>query len=194
MSFYSIVLVLFLIMDPLGNISSFLSQLQGYDGAKKRLVVLREMGFALGAMLLFFCIGEFLFQFLDVSEITVMLSSGIILFLVAIQILFPTVSSLRENLPKEKPFVIPLAIPLTAGPSLLATIMLYAHTEPSVMMLQAILFAWALATAILLLAPEIFRFVGKNGLLAAEKLMGMVLIMLGIQRIMEGIHLFIQNS
>lgn len=194
MTLISIVLVLFLIMDPIGNVSSFLSQLSEYKPEKQRILIIREMFFALLAMIIFNYIGEYLFSLLQISEVTVRLSSGIILFLVAIQILFPTVGSLRKNLPEGPPFIIPLAIPLIAGPSLLATVMLYAHLEPSQsLMLLAILIAWLLALGTLLIGSQLQKLIGDNGLSACERLMGMILVLLAIQRFMEGVQLFIKS-
>lgn len=195
MTTFSIALVLYLIMDPIGNISSFLSQMSAYSEKKRLWVTFREMLFALIAILIFAFIGENLFQILDLSETTVRLSSGLILFLVAFQILFPTTNSLRENLPEEEPYVIPLAIPLTAGPSLLATVMLYSHLEESnQMMLSGILIAWIAALITLLLGGKLQKLIGDNGLVASERLMGMILVLLAIQRFMEGIKLFMSTS
>lgn len=195
MTMTSIVLVLFLIMDPIGNIQSFLSQLERYSPRKRALVTLREMGFALLLMLFFNFAGELIFNVLDISEVTVRLSSGVILFLVAFEILFPTINNFRQNLPQEEPFFIPLAMPLIAGPSLLATIMLYAHIEESLsVMVIALFIAWLLALLVLLFAGPIHRCIGSNGLFACERLVGMILILLAIQRFMEGVLMFLQSK
>jgi len=182
-------------MDPIGNIQSFISQLSRYDQRQRMWVLLREMLFALGLMLLFNFAGELFFNVLDISEITVRLSSGVILFLVAFEILFPTMNNFRQNLPKEEPYFIPLAVPLIAGPSLLATIMLYAHIEESfVVMVVAILIAWVFALLVLMFAHPIHRLIGNNGLMACERLIGMILILLAIQRFMEGVLMFIRST
>src|SRR5690606_12393454 len=117
-----------------------------------------------------------LFSVLNLTEISVNLASGLILFITAMQILFPTLSSIRKNLPKEEPFLIPLAIPLIAGPSLLATIMLFSHTEDNTLMLAAILISWAAACVVLFSSNFLYRILGKNGLFGIEKLLGMILI------------------
>ena len=193
--FMNIFLALFLIMDPVGNISSFLSMVKDLPPAKQRKVIFREMVIALVFMLLFNLIGEYLFFFLDLESTAVRLASGVILFLVAIKILFPGPTSLRNHLPAGEPFIIPMAIPLIAGPSLLATIMLFTHEEPSqTLMISAIVAAWLLASVVLLLGPQLSRILGKNGLVAAERLMAMILIMLAIQRFMEGVQEFVQSN
>lgn len=195
MTLFSIALVLFLIMDPIGNISSYLSLVNGLPKKRRMWIVVREMLIALAFMILFNYIGEFLFILLGISETAVRLSSGVILFLVAIKILFPSQDSIRANLPKGEPFIIPLAVPLIAGPSLLATIMLFAHLESSQpLMLAAIFIAWLSAAAVLFFAEPLERVLGKNGLTACEKLMGMVLVLLATQRFLEGIVLFYQSN
>lgn len=191
LSFISIIVVLFIIMDPVGNIPAYLNLVKGIDAGRQRYIVCREMLIALALMILFNYIGEFIFSLLDISDITVRLSSGVILFLTALRILFPASNSLRSNLPSGEPFITPLAVPLIAGPSLLATIMLFAHLEASQpLMLGAIIIAWLFALIVLLLAPLLKRYLGTNGLSAAERLMAMILVMLSIQRFLEGVQEF----
>lgn len=179
-------------MDPVGNISSFLNLLKDLPKEKRRKIIIREMLIALAAMVVFNFLGEYIFNILQISETTLKLTSGAILFLVAIKILFPSIDSLRANLPAGEPFITPLAIPLIAGPSLLATIMLFAHFEPSQSkMLAAIIIAWFFAAIVLLLGRRLQNVVGINGLMACERLMGMVLVMLAIQRFAEGLQQFV---
>ena len=192
LSLFSIAVVLFLIMDPVGNIASYLSLTRELQPKRRTWVLIREMAIALVLMLIFNFIGEYIFSLLEISEITVRLASGAILFLVAIKILFPSTNSFRSNLLKGEPFIVPLAIPLVAGPSLLATIMLYANMESSeTVMLAAIFVAVFAAFLVFLLAPYIFRLLGNNGLLALEKLMGMILVLMAVQRFADGIKMFL---
>lgn len=193
MTLASLSLIFFLIMDPFGNIHCFIEQLKGNDKKEFKKAVFREMLFAGAIMLVFALIGEWLLQFLQLSVPTVYISSGAILFLTAFQILFPTSKSLRNNLPKEPPYIIPLAIPLIAGPSLLATIMLFSHEEPFFFVLLAMAISWCLALAVVAFSHEIRSVLGENGLLATERLMGMILILLAIQRVAEGVILFIES-
>lgn len=193
LSLFSITVVLFIIMDPVGNIPTYLNLMKEVEPSRRPWVLIREMLIALVFMLVFNFVGEYIFSVLELSDIAVKLSSGLVLFLTAIKILFPSANSFRMNLPKGEPFIIPLAMPLIAGPSLLATIMLYARMEASIsLMLEAILIAWVLALLVLSAAPLFKRYLGTNGLMAFERLMGMVLVMLAIQRFMEGIKAFIQ--
>lgn len=191
MNLFSLTLIFLLIMDPFGNISYFLKALQHVPPERRSWVILREMLFALIAIMAFCAVGEWIFTALQVSETSVRLSSAVVLFLTAIKILFPTSDSLRARTSDGEPFVIPLAIPLIAGPSMLATVMLFAKLEPLTLMLPAIAISWLLATALLLAGAPLQRIVGNNGLLAVEKLVGMILVMLSIQRLGEGIQQFV---
>lgn len=192
MSFLSMSLIFFFIMDPIGNINSYMSMVEHITPRRRMWVVVREMLIALAAMMLFVLLGETIFTYLHLSEISLHLSAAIILFLVAIKILFLSPTSPRANLPKEEPFVIPLAIPLIAGPALLATIMLYALLPeiPNTTMTLAIFTAWLCSSIILLAAPKIKQVMGSNGLIACERLIGMLLIILAVQRFLIGIALF----
>lgn len=191
---FTVIVILFLIMDPIGNISSFLHMVQELPPRRVRWVVFREMLIALIFMLVFNFLGEYIFVVLQLDKPTVEVASAIVLFLTAIKILFPASNSLRANLPVGEPFIIPLAVPLIAGPSLLATIMLLAHLETSQSgMLLAIIIAWVLAMLVLLSARQLQRYLGSNGLMAGERLTGMLLVMLAIQRGMEGLSAFIDT-
>ena len=192
MDFFTVSLMLFLIMDPLGNVTPYLSLVNELSPKRRHIIVFREMLIALGLMLAFNFLGEVIFDLLDLSVVTVELSSGIILFLTALKFLFSAKDSIRANLPAGEPLVVPLAIPLIAGPPLLTTIMLFARLEPSIpLMVGAILTAWLCAVSILLAAPFLKRTLGANGLIAFERLTAMIVVMLAIQRFMEGVKDFI---
>ena len=191
LSLFSLPIILFLIMDPVGNIPAYLTLVEKFSPQRQKKILFREMLIALALMIVFAFLGEALFYILQVSDITVMLSSGAILFLTAIKILFPTSDSLRANLPQQEPFIIPLAVPLIAGPSALATIMLFSKITTLGEMLIGITIAWISSLIVLYLAPFLQKYLRNSGLMACERLMGMILVMLAIQRFMEGIHHFV---
>lgn len=191
MSLFSVALILFLIMDPIGNMSYYLSLVKDIPTKRQNWIICREMLIALFVMLAFNFLGEVFFDFLSLTETTVRISSGIILFLIAIKILFTAPDNPRANLPPGEPFIFPFAIPLIAGPALLATIMLFAHLEPyQGVMIGAILIAWFLSGIILFFSNSIKRILGENGLIALERLIGMVLVLIATQRFLEGLLLF----
>lgn len=194
MSILSLTIVLFLIMDPIGSVSSFNKTLETVAPARRRWVIAREMLIALFLMLVFNTIGEGLFSFLQVSETTVRLASGVILFFGALRILFPPAVEPEIKLPEGEPFIVPLAIPGVAGPALLATIMLFARiTIGFTPMFIAILIAWGLSFAILFFSKRLTKIFGHSGLMACERLMGMILVLMAIQRFMDGIQLFVDT-
>ena len=195
MSLLTLCLTLFLIVNPLGNLKVFLSVFEGMKPGRQSFVIAREMLIALAAMFLFSFFGEYITSVFNFDNTTVFITSGIVLFLVAIKILFPPK---EEHLPRfhgEEPFLVPIAIPVVASPALLATIMLFSHSEPLIMpMVIGILVAWFASALIFLGSRKILRILGPSGLLAVERLMGIVLVLLSIQRFMDGILLFMSQQ
>jgi len=190
MSIVSLTLIFFLIMDPLGNVAYFIEVLSHIPPKQQRWVIVREMLIALAVMGLFYFLGDLILDFLEVSNASVSLTSGTILFLVAIKIIFPSSRYSRvQSHGDTEPFIVPLAIPLIAGPAMLATIMLYSHLLGASVLIP-ILVAWLAASTVLISSPFLMKTLGKNGLMAIERLMGMILILLAIQRFLEGIGIF----
>lgn len=182
-------------MDAFGNASSFAKILSPYPSEKRYKILLRELFFALGIMLLFNIFGDFFLDIFSLSMISVNLCSGLILFLFSIQVLFPMTQNIRHSFLHHEPFIIPIAVPFIAGPSLLATIMLFSHGASNPFYVTgAILLSWIFTVAVSLSCFLLKRFVGENGLNAVEKLSAMILIMLAIQRITEGVKLFLEAA
>ncbi len=190
MTLLTLTLILFLIMDPIGHVKAFIKCLEGVQPKRQQFIIWREMFIALGFMLVFNAIGEWLSELLAISETTVYLASGLILFIVAIKIIFPSSDPDELQVPEGEPFIVPMAIPMVAGPALLATIMLYAESETRIMpMLFAIIFAWIASCIILINSKRILALLGSSGVTACEKLMGMVLVLISVQRLAAGILL-----
>lgn len=195
MSLFSLSLIFFIIIDPMGNLMSYRNLLQHVPEKRRFWVGLRELSIALAVMLLFNGIGEILFALLGFCESALRIASGIIIFLIALKILFPGEDAIRTHLPSGEPFVFPLAVPLLAGPGLLATIMLYAHLEPSQPhMIAAILLAWGASSLVFLFSSSFYKVLGENGLAAFERLTAMVLVLLAIQRVADGLQLFVTGK
>lgn len=183
--------VLFLVMDPMGNIPLFLSILKNVEEKRRRRIILRELLIALGILLFFLFFGQQLLDFLHLQQESVRLAGGIVLFIIALRMIFPKKNAgIMGDLPDQEPFIVPLAIPLIAGPSALATLILMVRNDPSRMMEWTItlLIAWGLSAGILLSAPFFYRILRERGLSAIERLMGMLLIMISVQMIMDGVR------
>ncbi|MGL5370363.1 MAG: YhgN family NAAT transporter [Plesiomonas shigelloides] len=189
MEMMSAAVLLFLIMDPLGNLPVFMSVLRHLEPKRRRFVLLRELLIALLVMMLFLFAGDHLLSFLNVREETVSISGGIILFLIAIRMIFPKPGGVTGLKPGEEPFLVPLAIPLVAGPSVLAALLLLAKQHPgeNMTLVLALLLSWGLSVLILLSSEVLNRWLGTKGLDAMERLMGLILVMISTQMFLDGI-------
>ncbi|CAL4325174.1 UPF0056 inner membrane protein YhgN [Buchnera aphidicola (Protaphis terricola)] len=190
----STTILLILIMDPLGNLPVFMTILKNLNTKRRKIIVIREMIIALIVMLIFLFIGEKILNIFNLKTETVSISGGIILFLIAIKMIFPSEKN-NEATPKEEPFLVPLAIPLVAGPSLLATLMLLSHQYLHYMsyLVASLLIAWFFTTIILLLSSFFLKLFGSKGVNALERLMGLILIILSTQMFLDGIKIWFQN-
>ena len=189
---FSAVVTLFLIMDPIGNIPLFLSILKTVAPERRRLVLLREIAIAYVVLLVFLFAGAYLLRFLGLEQETISIAGGIVLFLIAVRMIFPADSHAPEPLEGE-PFVVPLAIPLIAGPSTLAALLLLQRSAPAhvVSLFFAVTIAWALSGAILLSSTFFYRVLRERGLVALERLMGMLLVMVAVQMLLNGVKTFL---
>lgn len=190
MDILSVGLTLLLIMDPLGNIPLFLSVLKTVeDDRRRRKILIRELFFALLVLLLFLFVGQYLLQLLNLRQEAVSISGGIVLFLISIRMIFPSEKGVMGDLPDGEPFFVPLAVPLLAGPSTLAMLILLARSQPERIFewLIAVLGAWSVTSIIMLSSTKLNKLIGKRGLMAVERLMGMVLVAISVQMLMDGI-------
>ncbi len=186
------VVTLFLIMDPIGNIPLFLSVLKPVDSRRRRRVLVREIAIAYVVLLAFVFLGGYLLRFLGLDEATISVAGGIVLFLIAVRMIFPAGGGPTTDAPEGEPFIVPLAIPLFVGPSTLAALLLLQRTSPGQTgpLLLAVTVAWALSGAILLSATFFYRVLRERGLMALERLMGMLLVMIAVQMFMSGVRTF----
>jgi multiple antibiotic resistance protein len=177
-------------MDPLGNIPFFLTALKHVEPARQRRVVVRELLIALAVLVIFLFAGRFLLELLHISEPALTLAGGVILLLIAVRMIFPAAERpLHEDVEGE-PFIVPLAIPYVAGPSALATELLLMSREPErwAEWLAALLLAWFVSALIILAASALRHYLGQKGLIAMERLMGMVLITVAVQMMLNGVR------
>ncbi|MDR9827357.1 YhgN family NAAT transporter [Vibrio sp. FNV 38] len=181
--------MLFLIMDPLGNLPIVLSILKHIDKKRQRMVLVRELLFALGILMLFLFAGKSIMSFLQVEPETLSISGGIILFIIAIKMIFPSAGSITGLAAGEEPFIVPLAIPMIAGPSVIAALLLLSsqHPEKMVELSLAVLLAWGATFLILMFYGVFHKLLGERGLKAIERLMGLLLVMISTQMFLDGL-------
>jgi multiple antibiotic resistance protein len=192
MTFASAAVLLFLVMDPLGNVPPFVAALARVAPARRTRVLARELLIALAALVAFLFFGRPLLGLFGIREESLAVAGGIVLLLISLRMLFPVASQADEDLDGE-PFIVPLAIPFVAGPSSLATILLLAGrpgADPLVLG-GALLSAWAASSAILLSAPLLQRALGRRGLVALERLMGLLLVALAVQLFLDGVRAYL---
>jgi small neutral amino acid transporter SnatA (MarC family) len=166
MTVLSAALLLFLVLDPFGNIPFFLVALERIDPARRRQVLVRELLIALAALLTFLVSGGYLLDLLQISEPSLGVAGGTILFLIAVRMVFPRPAGAQEPELEGEPFIVPLAIPYIAGPSALASVLLIMNREPARWpeWLLATVLAWGATAVLVFLASGLSRYLGRRGL------------------------------
>ena len=186
MALFSIAVSVFLILHSLGNIPFFVGILGTYPVKRQRRIILRECLIALCILLLFNFFGEEIFGLLGISQGVVGIAGGTLLFLISLSMIFPKDDTHKH--PEREPFIFPLAIPVMAGPGAITTVMIFAQqTQKPMLVMGAILLAWIPSTILLLAASNIKFLLGQKGLLACERLGGMLICLIAIQMLMSGI-------
>jgi MarC family membrane protein len=196
MTILSAALLLFLILDPLGNIPVFLSLLRGMPPHRQRIVLARELLIALAVLMLFLWFGQYALEAMHLRQESVSIAGGIVLFLIGLRMIFPPPQGLMGEIPDGEPFIVPMAIPLVAGPSGMAAVMLMGSQEPGRMAewSLALLLAWAATAAILFSATLLYKRLGSRALIAVERLMGMLLVAISVQMLLDGLASYLRSN
>lgn len=194
MNLYSAAITLFLVMDPIGNIPLFLSVLKNVEAKKRKRIIFREMMIALAILLVFLFFGKSILAGFQISQPALRLSGGVILFLIALKMIFPSSAQEGEEADAE-PVVVPLATPLIAGPSAMAIVTLFSVQHPEKMGLwaAAVLISWSVSSVILISSDFLRKLMGDKIIKAVERLMGMILTTMAIEMILAGIAAFLQG-
>ncbi len=190
MIIWSAAITLFLVMDPLGNIPVFLTVLHYADENRRKKIIIRELLIAFLIMLCFFFFGDHIMSALSISGPSLSIAGGIILFIIAIRMIFPLRhQGLLGDNPDTEPFIVPLAIPLVAGPSTIATILLMVSKEPRLTwpLFLSMAIAWFASAVILYFSEGLRKILRKRGLAAIERLMGMILTTIAVEMLLKGI-------
>jgi len=186
-------ILLFLILDPLGNIPIFLGLLKPLPPQRRRIVLARELLIALGVLFVFLFAGHWLLQLMHLRQESVRIAGGIVLFLIGLKMIFPRPEGIFGDAPEGEPFIVPMAIPLIAGPSGMAAVMLMANTDPGRMgaWSLALLLAWGASAIILFASTWLYKLLGMRVLIAMERLMGMLLVAISVQMIIDGAGVYL---
>ena len=193
MTILSAALLLFLILDPLGNIPVFLSLLKPLTPRRQRVVLVRELLIALAVLMAFLWGGKYALELMHLRQESVAIAGGIVLFLIGIRMIFPRPEGLMGAAPDGEPFIVPMAIPLVAGPSGMAAVMLMGSNEPERLgdWSLALLLAWGGTAAILMSATLLYKLLGARALTALERLMGMLLVAISVQMLLDGLGTYL---
>lgn len=198
MSIYTAAITLFLVIDPLGNIPVFLGVLGNVDPQRRKAIIFREMVIALGILALFLFFGKYILRGMHISQPALSIGGGVVLFLIALRMIFPRRPNGGESgeAGDDEPLIVPLAVPLVAGPSTMATLILFATQHPNRLMdwMIALIVAWGAASIVLISADFLRRALGRRGLAAMERLMGMILTTMAVQMLLSGIEMFVAEQ
>ena len=193
MEILSAVILLSLVTDPFGNVPLVNAMLAGVPGSRRRPVILRECAIAFALLMAFMLGGHKFLEVMHLSETSLSIAGGVILFMIAIRMVFPGEGAALGGQPVGEPFIVPLAIPFIAGPSALATVMLMASREPTKLAMWglAITLTMVLVTAILLAGERLQRLMGERLMQAIERLMGLILTAMAVEMLLGGIRAFV---
>ncbi len=189
MTFSSAFILIFLVLDPLGNIPMFLFVLQNIAPERRKAIIIRESIFALIVLTTFLFAGNYILAAMHVKESSLGIAGGVILMFIAIRMIFTSSGEVFKVETEGEPLVFPLAVPLTAGPAAMTTLILIMGKNPSRWpeWFGAMFCAWLVSSIILYYSNNLNRIFGRRGLLACERLMGMLLTAVAVQMFMDGL-------
>lgn len=194
-SFLTITAAIFFVLNATGQIPLFLAMLARFDHKRQLRIITRELVVALVILMIFIFFGDKVLEVLGITRPIIAIAGGILLFLISLTMIFP--KSVKDDGDKalaQEPMIIPLAIPVITGPGAITTVMLYAHETGNAMMVAGAAFcAWVPSLIILLLGSFIKKGLGEKGLVAVERLGGMLVCLIGIQMLTSGILLLVRD-
>jgi multiple antibiotic resistance protein len=195
MTLFAATVTLLLILDPFGNVPLFQSILGRVPTERRRFVVVREVLIAYALLLGFLLVGSPLLGFLGLQQSSLSIAGGIMLFIIAIGMVFPNRGVHVSAEDNDEPFIVPLATPLIAGPSGMAFLLLLANQHPGRLWewVVAVTLASAASAAVLILGERFMRLLGARGMRAIERLMGMILTLIAVQMMLNGLSLYLEH-
>ncbi|HBC87601.1 MAG TPA: hypothetical protein DCZ94_11645 [Lentisphaeria bacterium] len=195
MTLLSATLLLFLVMDPVGNVPVFISTIGHYDKKRQNIIIIRESMIALAVLIFFLFAGKAFLSVFNLSDPALSIAGGIILFIIALKLIFQRSEDIFDKTHEGEPLVVPLAIPYIAGPSAIAMVMLLSSREPDRWLewLIAIIIAGFVSAAILLMSGILSKLLGNKGLSAVQRLVGLLLTAIAVQMFLVGIREFIKT-
>lgn len=191
MGVFSLAFSFFLLMDSVGNVPIFIAILKGLPIQRQRRIIIRELCIALLVIIAFIFFGDGMLDLLGITCETIQIAGGLILFIIALKMLFPPLKPQYPLGQKQEPFLVPLAIPLVAGPSVLASVMVYSGQIDLLPLIIAVCLAWSVSAIILVLSANLKKWLGERVLAACERLMGLILILIAVEMFLAGFGEFL---
>ena len=194
-SFVSATILLLLVVDPFGNIPVFIAALVNTESSRRLGIILRECSIAYVVLLAFMFGGVWFMRLLHLTDASLGIAGGVILFLIAIRMIFRHPEGIFGDSVGGEPFIVPLAIPSIAGPSALATVLLLVSKEPArvIEWIGALTLAIGISGSVLVLGERISKLVGERGIMAFQRLMGLILTAIAIQMLLHGVETFVRH-
>ncbi len=192
----SAAVLLFLIMDPIGNLPIFLGLLRPLPPRRRLFVLARELLIALAILFGVLFAGQTVLAALHLREESISIAGGIVLFLIGVKMIFPPPEGMFGEIPDGEPLIVPMAVPLIAGPSTMAALLLLANQNPerTADWSIALLIAWVATAAILFSGTWLYKLLGPRALSALERLMGMLLVAISVQMVLDGVASYLRGS
>jgi MarC family membrane protein len=193
-TFASATVLLLLITDPFGSIPIFANALRNVPPERRTRVIVREVLIAFGLLLTFMFVGDAFLRVMNLSGLSLQIAGGVILFLIALRMVFPNAQE-PDTFMQGEPLIVPLAVPALAGPSALATVMLLVSEAPERRLewIAALSVTMLVCAVVLVLAERIQKVLGERFVVAVERLMGLILVAVAVEMLLRGLKLFIHQ-
>jgi len=192
-SLSEIVFLLFVVVDPIGNLPFVQAILGPLSRRDYRRVITREVLIAFLVLLCFALAGERVLGLLGVERSSLHVAGGVILFLISLKMIFKSSAAIFENGYRDDPLLVPIAVPAVAGPSAITTLLILRTQQhvPLGSILAALGLVLLLTYLTLLLGRPISKALGSRGISALEKLMGLLLNLIAVDMILGGVRSFL---
>ncbi len=194
-SIWSSAFILLFVIDPFGNIPILLTILKNLEPRRTRYIIFREMLVGLFLLILFLYFGNLFLKLFHLETGAITISGGIIFFVISLRMIFPGPKGSSIYASEKEPFIVPIAMPMIAGPAALATLLIMGEVsrDGKTHLLFSLFIAWAVSLIILILSPYLLRILKERGLTAMERLMGMLLLMMSVQKFIDGLREIVPN-
>ncbi|BCL77430.1 UPF0056 inner membrane protein [Jeongeupia sp. HS-3] len=194
-SFVSAFVLLLLVTDPLGSLPLFVAMLKQVPRQRRLRMIVREVSVAFAVLLLFMFTGQRFLALMHLSQTSLGIAGGVILFLIALRMVFPHPDGVFGDIKGGEPFIVPLAIPLLAGPSALATVLLLVSRAPERLWewIAALALTMLVCALVLGFSEKIGQVLGERVTTAFERLMGLVLTAIAVEMLLSGIREYIHS-